>query len=78
MFDYIKRNDVPMHKLYAQGYPSIGCAPCTRPVKPGEPPRAGRWWWEDDEDKECGIHVTPGGDLKRSFDVLLEEVLPAR
>ncbi len=78
VFDYIKRNDVPMHKLYAQGYPSIGCAPCTRPVKPGEPARAGRWWWEDDDDKECGIHVSPSGELKRSFDVLLDEVLPPR
>lgn len=78
VFDYIKRNDVPMHKLYSQGYPSIGCAPCTRAVKAGEPPRAGRWWWEDDNDKECGIHVTPSGELKRSFDVLLEEVLPGK
>ncbi|MBI1354701.1 MAG: phosphoadenylyl-sulfate reductase [Acidobacteria bacterium] len=77
VWDYIRRNDVPYHKLYDQNYPSIGCAPCTRPTKPGEPPRAGRWWWEDeDADKECGIHVSPTGQLRRSFDVLLEEVLP--
>jgi phosphoadenosine phosphosulfate reductase len=77
VWDYIRRNDVPMHGLYGRGYPSIGCAPCTRPTKPGEPQRAGRWWWEDDADKECGIHVSPNGQVRRSFDVLLEEVLPA-
>ena len=78
VWDYIRRNGVPTHKLYDAGYPSIGCAPCTRPTQPGEPPRAGRWWWEDDTEKECGIHVSPEGGVKRSFDVLLEEVLPAR
>lgn len=78
VWDYIRRNDVPMHKLYEQGYPSIGCRPCTRAVKTGEPPRAGRWWWEDDEEKECGIHVSPSGRMRRSFDVLLEETLPGK
>jgi len=78
VWDYVRRNDVPVHKLYEQGYPSIGCRPCTRPIKEGEPPRAGRWWWEDEEDKECGIHVSPSGQMRRSFDVLLEEVLPGR
>ncbi len=77
VWDYIKRNDVPTHKLYDMGYPSIGCAPCTRPTKPGESPRAGRWWWESDADKECGIHISPDGGVRSSFDVLLEEVLPA-
>ena len=77
VWDYIRRNDVPYHKLYDQGYPSIGCAPCTRPTKAGESERAGRWWWEDgDADKECGIHVTASGRMRRGFDVLLEEVLP--
>lgn len=76
VWDYIRRNDVPVHKLYSQGYPSIGCEPCTRAVKPGEPPRAGRWWWETEADKECGIHVSPSGEVRRDFDVLLEEVLP--
>jgi phosphoadenosine phosphosulfate reductase len=54
---YAKANAVPVHPLHDKGFPSIGCAPCTRAVKPGEPPRAGRWWWEDPENKECGIHL---------------------
>jgi thioredoxin-dependent adenylylsulfate APS reductase len=54
---YVADNKVPKHKLYAQNYSSIGCLPCTRPTKPGENPRAGRWWWEDDQKKECGLHV---------------------
>lgn len=56
VWKYIKANNVPYNKLHDMGYPSIGCAPCTRAVKPGEDPRAGRWWWESDSDKECGIH----------------------
>ena len=77
VWDYIKRNDVPTHKLYDEGYPSIGCAPCTRAIKPGESERAGRWWWEDAEaDKECGMHTTPTGQLRRTLDVLLHELLP--
>jgi phosphoadenosine phosphosulfate reductase len=55
--DYIRRNDLPVHPLYARGYTSIGCDPCTRPVRQGEDPRAGRWWWEIDGKKECGIHA---------------------
>ena len=54
---YAKTNAVPVHPLHDKGFPSIGCAPCTRAVKPGEHPRAGRWWWEDPETKECGIHL---------------------
>ena len=54
---YIRLNDVPYNKLHDQFYPSIGCAPCTRPVAIGEDVRAGRWWWEDPESKECGLHV---------------------
>jgi phosphoadenosine phosphosulfate reductase len=53
---YIEKNDVPMHPLYAKGYTSFGCAPCTRPIQPGENDRAGRWWWETGAPKECGIH----------------------
>jgi len=53
---YIREHDVPVHPLYARGYASIGCAPCTRPVTPGDDPRSGRWWWEQDTHKECGIH----------------------
>jgi phosphoadenosine phosphosulfate reductase len=58
--DYAKKNGVPIHPLHDKGYPSIGCAPCTRAVAAGEHPRAGRWWWEDPENKECGIHLPPG------------------
>jgi phosphoadenosine phosphosulfate reductase len=57
VFDYLKANGVPTNRLHALGYPSIGCAPCTRAVKPGEDERAGRWWWESPELKECGLHV---------------------
>jgi phosphoadenosine phosphosulfate reductase len=57
IWDYIRENNVPYNKLHDQGYPSIGCAPCTRAVKPGEDIRAGRWWWENPETKECGLHV---------------------
>lgn len=53
---YIRENNVPYNKLHDQNYPSIGCAPCTRAVKPGEDIRAGRWWWELPESKECGLH----------------------
>ena len=57
VWDYIKSNNVPYNKLHDMGYPSIGCAPCTRQVQPGEDIRAGRWWWENPETKECGLHV---------------------
>ena len=53
---YAKEHRLPMNRLFAQGYRSIGCAPCTRAVKPGEDARAGRWWWENAEQKECGLH----------------------
>lgn len=54
---YIKINDVPYNTLHDQFYPSIGCAPCTRAISAGEDIRAGRWWWEDPQNKECGLHV---------------------
>lgn len=57
-WDYVRENDVPYNELHDMGYPSIGCAPCTRAVGEGEDPRAGRWWWERDSDKECGIHFS--------------------
>lgn len=57
VWEYIKENKVPYNKLHDQSYPSIGCAPCTRAVKPGEDLRAGRWWWESPDQKECGLHV---------------------
>ena len=53
---YIKQHGIPLHPLYDQGFKSIGCAPCTRAVQPGEDIRAGRWWWEKSECKECGLH----------------------
>lgn len=61
VWKYIRANNVPYNKLHDMGYPSIGCAPCTRAVKPGEDPRAGRWWWESDSEKECGIHFDHNG-----------------
>ncbi len=54
--DYVKNRNLPYNRLHDAGYPSIGCAPCTRAVLPGEDPRAGRWWWESPEHKECGLH----------------------
>ncbi|MBI5919416.1 MAG: phosphoadenylyl-sulfate reductase [Nitrosomonadales bacterium] len=57
VWEYLKANDVPYNALHDQFYPSIGCAPCTRAITPGEDIRAGRWWWENPENKECGLHV---------------------
>ncbi len=73
--EYLTQHQVPRHALYAQGYTSIGCGPCTRPTKPGEDPRAGRWWWETDAKKECGIHFSAQGKVQRDVDILLEEIL---
>lgn len=56
VWEYIRAHGVPYNKLHDQGFPSIGCQPCTRAVKPGEDIRAGRWWWEDPQHKECGLH----------------------
>ena len=64
--EYIARHKVPVHPLYARGYTSIGCAPCTRAVQPGESERAGRWWWEEDSKKECGIHFAADGSARRT------------
>jgi phosphoadenosine phosphosulfate reductase len=63
---FVAAHDVPVNRLHAQGFLSIGCAPCTRAVRPGEPERAGRWWWEDETRKECGLHVAPDGRLVRA------------
>ena len=57
---FIRHNNVPYNALHDAGYPSIGCAPCTRAIQPGEDIRAGRWWWETPENKECGLHVVDG------------------
>lgn len=56
IWDYAKKHNLPVNRLHRKGYPSIGCAPCTRPIREGEHPRAGRWWWENPEHKECGLH----------------------
>ena len=60
VWNYIRDNDVPYNALHDQGYPSIGCEPCTRAIQPGEDVRAGRWWWEDPDSKECGLHMVDG------------------
>jgi phosphoadenosine phosphosulfate reductase len=57
IWDYIRQHKLPYNRLHDRGYPSIGCAPCTRAVQAGEDSRAGRWWWEDPENRECGLHV---------------------
>ena len=66
VWEYIRAHDVPYNRLYDQGYRSIGCAPCTRPTLPGEDVRAGRWWWERPETKECGLHLAADGRLVRA------------
>lgn len=65
VWEYIRANDVPYNVLHDQFYPSIGCAPCTRAITPGEDIRAGRWWWENPESKECGLHIA-NRNLKRN------------
>ena len=73
---YTREHDLPEHPLYAAGYTSIGCDPCTRPVVAGEDERAGRWWWESPEAvKECGLHFSADGRAERTVEVLLREVL---
>lgn len=57
LWAFIRENDIPYNPLHDKGFASIGCAPCTRAIQPGESERAGRWWWENPEDKECGLHA---------------------
>lgn len=57
VWSYVESRNVPTNRLHKTGYPSVGCAPCTRAIAEGDDPRAGRWWWENDETKECGLHV---------------------
>lgn len=66
VWSYIRENNVPYNKLHDKGYPSIGCAPCTRAVKTGEHHRAGRWSWEEPEKKECGLHVVNGKIIRKN------------
>ena len=60
VWEYVRTNNVPYNALHDRGYPSIGCEPCTRAIQPGEDVRAGRWWWENPESKECGLHLVDG------------------
>jgi thioredoxin-dependent adenylylsulfate APS reductase len=57
VWQYVRSHAVPVNRLHRQGYPSVGCEPCTRAIQPGDDPRSGRWWWENPQTKECGIHV---------------------
>lgn len=66
---YVDAYDVPVNELHAKGFPSIGCAPCTRAIAPGEDARAGRWWWELPAQRECGLHFTPDGRIVRAKDL---------
>ena len=71
---YLKEYEVPVHPLYAKGYTSIGCGPCTRAIQPGENDRAGRWWWENGAPKECGIHCTiETGSFEHEAEAILAE-----
>ncbi len=69
LWTFVKTHRIPTHPLHSLGFPSIGCAPCTRAIHPGEDIRAGRWWWEDPEHRECGLH-------KRPNDINLEQSRP--
>jgi phosphoadenosine phosphosulfate reductase len=63
---FAEAESVPVNALHARGYASIGCEPCTRAIRPDEPERAGRWWWENDAQRECGLHVDANGRLVRA------------
>jgi phosphoadenosine phosphosulfate reductase len=74
VWDYVRERELPVHPLYAQGYTSIGCAPCTRPIREGEAGRAGRWWWETNAPKECGVHCAiETGGLEHELHALIGE-----
>ena len=74
VWDYVREHEVPYHSLYDQGYSSIGCAPCTRAIRADEPSRAGRWWWESNAPKECGIHCSiESGGLEHELHALIGE-----
>jgi phosphoadenosine phosphosulfate reductase len=74
VWTYIRTHGVPYNPLHDRGYPSIGCAPCTRAIAPGEDIRAGRWWWEDPENKECGLHRHPVTIPVRAASAIAEPV----
>ncbi|MGD1837359.1 MAG: phosphoadenylyl-sulfate reductase [Nitrososphaeraceae archaeon] len=64
IWNYIKEHNVPYNRLHDNGYPSIGCEPCTRSINKGDDIRSGRWWWEDPSSKECGLHINPNSKIK--------------
>lgn len=68
---YVKERAVPVNSLHAKGYPSIGCAPCTRAVEAGADVRSGRWWWEAADTRECGLHTSPGGRQRPAAQALV-------
>lgn len=73
--EYTRKHSVPTHPLYASGYTSIGCAPCTRAPGQGGCERDGRWWWEQRSQKECGLHFNPSPEAQNQFDVLVTDIL---
>jgi thioredoxin-dependent adenylylsulfate APS reductase len=74
VWDYVREREVPYHSLYDKGYRSIGCAPCTRAIGEDEASRAGRWWWETNAPKECGIHCSvESGGLEHELHAILKE-----
>jgi phosphoadenosine phosphosulfate reductase len=68
---YVADHRIPYNVLHDRGFPSIGCAPCTRAVRAGEPERAGRWWWEEDQKKECGLHLRPVQQIRATPAVII-------
>lgn len=68
VWNYIREHELPYNRLHDQGFPSIGCHSCTRAVKPGEDIRAGRWWWEDEGKKECGLHYVDGRLVRKNVE----------
>ena len=66
VWNYIKKHKIPYNTLYNKGYTSIGCEPCTRAIEPGEDIRAGRWWWENPDLRECGLHGRSGGGKREA------------
>ena len=72
VWDYLRANNVPGNTLYDEGYGTIGCDPCTRPVQPGGDARSGRWWWEKGAPKECGMHcAVETGGFEHELEVLV-------
>jgi phosphoadenosine phosphosulfate reductase len=78
VWEHVRAKKVPFSALYEKGYTSIGCAPCTRAIEPGEPDRAGRWWWEDPDSKECGLHAQSPDERFQEELALIKEIRRAQ